>query len=225
MSATYAEGGQESTAAGGFLLAAISLLAGVLVIAGLIYATGNGARHKAALAAADCEPSLFISGFPCTTQQMMADQYQAIVNPAITQLKSDASAYAASQGHNLAAAESALTAEVTTERALDQSLAAVAFTPQNLDTADSLIQSATSNGTAVPMASVLFTPQATAIANALVRADHTLEKLTAEQARSPSLTQLRSFNSGVVVATVAVQTKLKLLRRAVETRITVNQEP
>jgi len=51
-SETYGIGGQEQTSVGGVILGAISFLAAVLVIAGLIYATGTGERHQAALAAA-----------------------------------------------------------------------------------------------------------------------------------------------------------------------------
>ena len=59
MSATYARNDQEERA-GRVILVVTSLLAALLVIAGLIYARGTGERHQAALAAAGCEPSLFI---------------------------------------------------------------------------------------------------------------------------------------------------------------------
>jgi hypothetical protein len=211
----YSSDERERTAAGSVLLGFISSLAAILVIAGLIYATGASARHKAALLQAGCEPSLFILGLPCTTVWMVHRQYKAIVNPAIRQLNADAAAYHANEGNDLVAAEAALTSEVATEQALDKSLAAVMFTPKNRATANTLITYATSFGNPLPMAAVTFTPQMTVVADALVRDILALATLTAKQARSSSLTELRSFNSRVMVATAAAQTELKLLRTAV----------
>jgi hypothetical protein len=187
-----------------------------LVIAGLIYARGTGERHQAALAAAGCEPSLFISGLPCTTEQMMASQYEAIATPATQQLNTEMAAYAVDERRDLAAAEADLSAEVATEQAFDKSLAAATFTPQNRATADALIQSATSSATPVPLAAAIFTPQVTAIADALIQANLARAELTAEQARSSSLTQLRSFNQRVQVASVAVQTEMTLIGKALD---------
>jgi hypothetical protein len=219
MSETYARPGQgqRMEAAGRIIVLAAAFLSAFLVIAGLIYATGTSARHTAAIAAAGCEPALFISGLPCTTEKTMASHYQAIVTPATQQLNTEMAAYAVNEGRDLAAAEAALTSEVTTEQTFDTSLAAMAFTPQNLHTADVLIQNATSNGAPVPLASALLTPQATAVANALIQADQALAKLLAEQARSSSLTQLRSFDHRVKVARAAVQAELNLVLKAVDT--------
>jgi hypothetical protein len=235
MSATYAGDGyarggyardrRERTTAGGFILAIASSLAAFLVLLGLVYAANTGHRQKVALFIADCEPSQAPTGLPCTTEQAVLAQYDAIVNPALAQLSADATAFAADQRHNLAGAEASLTAEVATEQSLDNSLLAVGYSAQSEATARALIQTATSNGTSIPTASVLFTPQMTAMTNTLVKDDQTLEKLTAEQAKSSSLTQLRSFNAQVAVATVAVQTELKLLKEAAEVRPTVSEEP
>jgi hypothetical protein len=223
--ATYASGGGERTRAGGVILMVAGFVAAILVIAALIYATGASGRHKAALAAAGCEPSLFISGLPCTTQQMVISQYEAIVPPASKLLNADMAAYRANERRNLVAAEAALTAEVATEQALDNSLAAVAFTPQNRASARALITNAVSTGNPVPSAAVTFTSQTAVIADALVRADQALARLTAEQARSSSLRQLRSFNHRVQVASAAVETEMKLLRNALATPPTASQEP
>jgi hypothetical protein len=187
MSATHAGRGQDETAAGRVILMVSSVLAAVLVIAGLSYAIGTPARHQAALAAAGCEPGLSPAGLQCTTAQMLASQYLAIVTPASQQLNADVAAYTANERHNLAAAEAALTAEVTSERAFDTSLAGMAFPPA-------------------------ITP----IAKALVQANQALATLIAEQAGSSSLTQLRSFNHRVKVASAAVQTELKLIRQALD---------
>jgi len=224
MGETYATGGQDQTRAGRVIVMVTGFVAAVLVIAGLTYAMGTSGRHKAALAAAGCEPSLFISGLPCTTQQMVINRYEGLVTPASKQLNADMAAYDVNERHNLIAAEAALTAEVATEQALDNSLAAVAFTPQNRATALALITNATSTGNPVPMAAVLFTPQITVIADVLIQANQSLAKLTAEQARSTSLTELRSFNRRVQVADAAVQTQMKLLRKAVAMPTTASQE-
>jgi hypothetical protein len=177
--------GQEQTTAGGVILIVSSFLAAFLVIAGLIYAAGTGERHEAALAAAGCEPGLSPSGLQCTTAQMLASQYMAIMTPASQQLNADVAAYTASERHHLAAAKAALTAEVTSEDAFDSSLAGIEFPPA-----------------IVP------------IAQALLRANQVLAKLTAEQARSSSLTRLRSFDYRVQVANAAVQTEMKLILKA-----------
>lgn len=187
MSQTYASGGQEDTAAGRIIVMASSLLAALLVIAGLSYAMGTGQRHEAALAAAGCEPNLSPSGLPCTTAQMLASQYAAIMTPAIQQLTADVAAYTASERHNLAAAEMALTAEVASEHAFGTSLAGIAFPPA-----------------IAPMA------------RALAQANQALAQLTAEQARSSSLTQLRSFNHQVQVTSAAVQAEMRLVGHALD---------
>ncbi len=221
----YARDGEERTKVGIVILMIAGFVAAVLVIAGLIYATGASGRHKAALAAAGCEPSLFIVGLPCTTQQMVISQYEAIVTPAGKQLNADMAAYRANDRRNLVGAEAALRAEAEAVQALDNSLAMVAFTPENTAKARALITNAASTGTPVPSAAVIFTSQATPIADALVQADQALATLIAEQARSSSLRRLRSFNHRVQVASAAVQTDMKLLRKALATPITANQEP
>ncbi len=196
MSQTYAADGEEQARIGGVLLMAVSILAGILVIAGLVYAAGTGGRHKAALAAAGCEPNLSPSGLPCTTVQMLTSQYVATITPALQQLNTGAAAYTANERRHLAAAESALTAIVASEHALDSRLAGF-----------------------------LFPPAAAPAATALVQASQALAELTAEQARSSSLTQLRSFNPRVQAASAAVQTEMNLLRKDLEVPPTASQEP
>jgi hypothetical protein len=216
MSQTYAPAGRDETRTGAVILIASSALAGLLVLLALVYATGTGQRHIAAMAAAGCEPALFISGLPCTTQPMMAAAYDRIVPPASRQLDDQVAAYRANEGNDLAAAEAALTAQVATEQALDNSLGAVAFTPQNRAAALALITNATSNGAStVPAAAVTFTPQITVVADQLVRASQALATLTTEQARATTLTALRSFNHRVQAAAATVQADIKLLHNAV----------
>ena len=222
MSETYAgDYDDERTRFGGVLLVCISLLATILVIAGLVYALGTNARHKAAVLAADCEPTLYYMRLPCITQQMVISQYEATVNPAVKQLTADTAAYRTNETRNLVAAEAALTAEVATEQALDNSLVAMRFTTQNRARALSLITNASSTGNQTPPAgSITFTPQMTVAADALIQANQALAKLTAEQARSSSLTLMRSFNARAEAAGVTVQTDMTLLLKAVHAPLT-----
>jgi hypothetical protein len=224
MSETYVDDYEPETV-GGFLVVAISILAGILVLAGLLYATGTSARHKSALAVNNCEPSMSPSGIPCNTQQMVISEYNGIVNPASKLLAADMAAYNVNERNHLAAAEAALTSEVATEQALDNSLAAVAYTPQNYANAINLITVAFTSGGSTPGAAILLSPQATVIANAAVRDDQALAKLTAQQARSTSLTQLRSFNTRVEADTAAVQAEMKLIGKTLAAPITAAQEP
>jgi hypothetical protein len=225
MSETYADYGEEQGTLGGVLLAAISILAGILVLAGLFYATGTSARHRTALAVNNCEPSMSPSGIPCNTQQMVISEYNGIVNPASKLLAADMAAYNVNEGHHLAAAEAALNSEVAAEQALDNSLAAVAYTPQNYGNAITLITVAFDQGVPTPGAAILLTPQATAIANAAIRDNQALATLTAKQARSTSLTQLQSFNTRVEADTATVQAEMKLIGKTLAGPITAAQEP
>jgi hypothetical protein len=135
-----AYGGQPRTTAGGIIIVAISLLAALLVTAGLIYAAGTSERHKVALAAAGCEPGLSPSGLQCTTAQMLTSQYMAIMTPANQQLLTDEAAYTAAERNNLTAAKAALAAEVTSEHAFDANLAGVKFPAAIAPIAKALIE-------------------------------------------------------------------------------------
>jgi hypothetical protein len=186
MSETYARGGQENTGFGGFILVVASLLSALLVLAGLIYAVGTPARHRAALAAAGCEPSLSPAGVQCTTAQMLTKQFLAIMVPARQQLSADQAAYSGDvRRRNLAAAQTALMAEVTSEHTFDTSLARITFPPAVM-----------------------------AIVKALTQANKARATLTVKQAQSTSLAQVRSFNRRVDVSAVAVEKEVKLIRKA-----------
>jgi hypothetical protein len=188
MSETYARGGgQEQATSGGILIVAISLLSTILVIGALIYAAGTGERHTAALQAAGCEPNLSPSGLQCTTAEMLFNQYMSTITPDVQQLNTDVAAYTANEKRNLAAAQAALTAEVASERAFDASVGAIQFPPN-------------------------IAP----IAKALLQANQARAELTAEQARSSSLTQLRSFNRRVKADATAVQAEMSLIHKALD---------
>jgi hypothetical protein len=222
----YARDGMERDGmekAGGVIVAVLAVVCGILVIAGLIYATGSPARHKTAVLTAGCEPALFILAMPCITQPMVISQYQAVVNPAVKQLTADTAAYRATERHNLVAAEAALKAEVATEQALDTGLAAMTFTPANRARALALITNASSQQNAgPPPAAVTFTPRQTVTADALITAGQALATLTTQQAQSTTLAQLRSFNPRAQAAGAAVQADISLLRKDVTAPLTWN---
>ena len=235
MSATYAGGSyarggyardsREETRTGGVILAFVSSLAALLVLLGLVYATGASQRTKVTLADFHCEPSLVISGLPCTTVRTVIRQYEAITTPAIQQLNADVAAYNAAERHSLVAAEAALRAEVTTEQAFENSLAAAAYTPQNRAKADALIRNAMSFGIPVPMASVTFTAPTAGMVDALIRDIQAVAKVTAVQAGSTSLRQMRSFNGRVDAATATALAEMKVLRQAINAQPTASEEP
>jgi hypothetical protein len=189
-SATYDEGGRPTITLGGVIITAVSVLSSLLLIAAIIYASGTGAREQADLAAAGCEPTLTPLMQQCTTQPILAAQYRAIITPAGQQLSTDAAAYAASEGNNLAVAEAALTAEVTSERALGARLGALALPPAMRT-----------------------------LAKALIDANQALATVTAEQARSSSLARMRALNHQVQLANATVQKDLQLLQTAINAPI------
>ncbi len=188
--------GGKSTTTGGVILGAIAFLSAFLVLWGLYYATGIGVRHQRALAAAGCEPNLLSVNVGCTTWQMLVGKYEAITHPAIQSLNIDVAEYTANESHNLAAAEAALNAEVTTATGLQNSLASFPFP--------------------------FF---AAPVAKVVLRDIHSRVELTAEQAKSTTLAQMRSFDGRVNAAGVALQTEMKLLRTAVGHHPTPSQEP
>jgi hypothetical protein len=127
---------------------------------------------------------------------MLVGRYTTITTPAVQQVNTDLAAYVASEGHDLAAAEAALRAAVAAGTGLDASLARFPFPPA-----------------------------VSPIAEALARLDRARAELIARQARSSSLSQLRSFNHRLRAAGAAIRTELNLLRRALATRPAANQEP
>jgi hypothetical protein len=188
--------GDKSTIAGGVILGVLATLSGILVILGLFYATGTTERHKAAMAAGDCEPNLMSTNVGCTTVQMMVSRYNGITNPAIAQLNADVAAYTAAENHSLGTAEGAVRAELATAIELARNLGQMPF-------------------------AFFAEPQA----KVTILAIQARIRLMNEQAASTSLTQLRSFNSRMSAVGTTIQTDLKLLRTDVEHHPTASQEP
>jgi hypothetical protein len=194
----YVRDRDQSTRAGSVILLFVSSLAAILVIAGLVYAAGVGPRQQRALAFGGCEPNLvqIPSAVPCTTVWQLEKQYTSMTTSSLRQLNTDVAAYTASEFNNLGAAEAALTSEVATAKAFKTSLSQFPF-----------------SAAVAPHAKVL------------IQAIGAQIKLTAEQARSSSLAQLRSFNAPIDAAGVTIRTDLSLLHTALFTRPTVSQEP
>jgi hypothetical protein len=199
----YARGGgqrsttaEKSTRAGGVILAAISLLCTVLVLLGLAYATGTGERHKVALAAGGCEPNLLSVNVGCTTVFMLESQWTRITTADVQQLNADVADYNVNSRRSLVRAEAALTAELTTAKAFDKSVAQFPFSPVDAPSAKTLMQAIQARIT-----------------------------LTAEQVRSTSLAQLRSFNARIDASGAKIQTDMDLVHKALFTPPTAAQEP
>jgi hypothetical protein len=178
------DGKKRTGTAGGFIIGFVALFSAVVVIVGLAYASGAGQRRRILLAEGDCAPvaSLNTRGLDCTLESQLASQYEQMIAPVNQQMKTYVAAYAASELHNLPAAKGALTAEVALEDSLESSLKQFTFPP-------------------------VFS----AATNKLIGDNEALIKLTAKQARSSSLVQLRSFDGRVQAAINVVRADLTLV--------------
>jgi hypothetical protein len=115
----------------------------------------------------------------------LASAYLAIARPANRRLDSEVDGFTDHEHHDLAAAEAALRAEAATERRFDQLLGEIRFPAR-------------------------ITPTALA----LIRANQRRAALTDQQARSSSVTGLVSFTGRHRAADAAVETQVRILRRA-----------
>jgi len=115
----------------------------------------------------------------------LAGKYLAIAVPANRRLDSEVDSFTDHEHGDLAVAKSDLTAETATERWFDQHL------------------------TGIP-----FPPAVAAMVRALIKANQSRIELTGKQARSTSLTELRSLNGKHRAADAAVEAEVRLIRRA-----------
>ena len=115
----------------------------------------------------------------------LASQYLAVANPANHRLDVEVDGYTDAQHDDLAEARADLRAEVATEQWFDTHLAAIKFPPH-----------------------------IAAISRALIRTNEQRAGMTALQAQSASLTQMRSFNRQHAAADAAVEREVKLIRQA-----------
>lgn len=193
---SYARGGEDSTFIGGVIIAIVASLSAFLVLLGLVYAAGTPGRHQQALANAGCEPNLSPNGLACTTVWQLEGRWTALTTTAFGQLNTDVAAYDTDEFQNLAAAKVALTAELTTARTLDHTLAQFPFPPDVV-----------------------------ARANALQMAIRARVGLIVEQLKSSSLVQLRSFNAQIDAGAAAIQKDVSLVHAILYIRPTAAQEP
>ena len=190
------DGKERTGASGGLILAFVALFSIAVIIVGLAYAQGDGARRRVLLAEGDCAPvaSLNQTGLDCTTESQLWYSYRQMIAPMNQQMKTFVPAYAASELHNLPAAKGVLTGELGVENSLDGNLKQFTFPP--------VFSSAT---------------------NKLIADNEALIKLTTKQAQSSALVQLRSFDSRVQAAQNTVRADLKLVSRDLEKNPTPNE--
>jgi hypothetical protein len=117
----------------------------------------------------------------------LAHSYLAIADPANHRLDVANNGFTANERGNIAAAKADLRAEVATESLFDKQLAAIPFPPA-----------------------------IAAIARAMIRANQARGALTARQARSRSLAQLRLFDQRHRAADAAVEAQVRLIRKALK---------
>jgi hypothetical protein len=166
------------------IVAFVALFSAVVVIVGLGYATQAGERRRVLLAQGDCAPvaSLNTRGLDCTLESQLAQQYRQMIAPVNQLMKTYVAAYAASELHNLPAAKGALTAEVAVENSFDGRLKQFTFPP-------------------------VFS----AATNKLLADSEALIKLTAKQAQSSTLVQLRSFDGRVQAGITTLSADMTLV--------------
>jgi len=117
----------------------------------------------------------------------LASRYLAIAVPANHRLDSEVDGFTGHERTDLAVAERDLRAEAATERWFDQRLAKIPFSPR-----------------------------IAGMARALIRANQNRAELTGRQARSDSITALRSFTGRHRAADAAVEAQVRIIRRALD---------
>jgi hypothetical protein len=172
------EAEEKTSRAGIALLVAGSLLAGVLIILAILYAGNfdgwrNVPHSPPSAAAADAQLAA------------AAHRYLAVANPGNQQLAKEATALAASERDNLAAAKADLKAEVATASRFDRQLAAIKF-PAAVEP----------------------------IARDVIQANQALGRVTARQARAKTLAAMQALDARRTAAAAAVEAQVKRLRLA-----------
>jgi hypothetical protein len=167
----------------------IARIAGGLAVTALIILVGGCAASGAAgvpgRQASQAGARSAAAAGPGGQLRALAGRYLAIAVPASHRLDTEVDGFTDRERDDLAAAESDLRAEAATERWFDQRLAKIPF-PAGI----------------------------AATAGALARANQRRAELTDRQARSASLTGLRSLASRHRAADAAVEVDVRLIRRA-----------
>lgn len=150
-------------------------------------APGSASRTGPAPTSPAASRPATVQAMPHGTIRALARTYLAIAGPANRKLDTEEDGYTDNERDDLAAAVVDLRAQVRTERWFDQHLLKIPF-PQRID----------------------------ALARALVLANQGRIALTDQQARSASLTALRSADALRRAADASVEAQVKLLRRALD---------
>jgi hypothetical protein len=201
-----AAGGKRLSARpGAVIITTASLLAAVLVVVILNFDAGAGARQR------DQDAAIMA---PVTDLGGLAHRYAAIAGPVNQQLAAEIGNYNANEDRDLAAARSALQAEVTTDRSFDASLAAWLAAWKNDFAAAKALQA---NGMADPDEPVIINvPYSSSVARtvkALLTADQASEWLITQQAQARTLSGMRSLNGAHQAGNRAVEAQAALLRK------------
>jgi hypothetical protein len=147
--------------------------------------TGRRGRVLIAASALAAVVLVILSVVYLTRGPSPASRYLAIANPANHRLDVEVDGYTDAQHDDLAEAKSDLRAEVATEDWFDTHLAAITFPPH-----------------------------VAAIARTLILINQQRAAMTALQAQSTSLAEVRSFNRQHAAADAAVETQVRAIRRA-----------
>jgi hypothetical protein len=146
---------------------------------------GGGSASVSAQQVSHPGPKQSASPAPTWQLKALARKYLAVAKPANRRLDTANDGFEDSEHDDLPAARADLKSEAATERWFDQHLAKIPFPPA-----------------------------LEAMVRSLIEANTTRIKLTSLQARSDSLSQLRSFDTAHKGADEAVENEVKLIRRA-----------
>jgi hypothetical protein len=160
-------------------------LGGRLVVTACVIATALVVLAVLALFAPRPKGSAASPAAATPTRSPAAAKYLAIATAANQRLEIANDGYKRDEVSNLAAAKADLSSEVATETSFDEQLDQIPF----------------------PLS-------VASIARALILANEQRGALTARQARSPSLAQLRSFDAQHAAADAAVEVQVRLIRKA-----------
>lgn len=201
-----AAGGTRSSArTGAIIITTASLLATALVVVILNFDAGAGARQKA-------QDSAVLA--PVTKLGTLARQYAAIAAPVNRQLAAETASYDASEDSDLAAARSALQAEVSTDRSFDASLARwLAAWTKDYPAAKAIQSTAESDPDEFVRVNIPYPASVAKTARAVLAANQASESLITRQAQAGTLAGMRSLNAAHQVAGAAVAAQAALLRK------------
>jgi hypothetical protein len=189
---------RELARAGGSIITAASLAAAFCITFVITYGANSGNRASSGQANVLA---------PVTHLNTLARKYETIAAAANQQLAVDASKFTASENSNLAAARSALLAEVAVSRSFDGSLASWLTDWKQTYAAAKNAQLQAPFPVSIP-----YPSSVAATAQALIQADQAREGVLGHEASSMSLAQLQSFSGEDQTAGSALASQVAALR-------------